>query len=92
MSVFEIVNLGRGKGRDVSFPAWTQSCVEDILTIKACILTESHLKTALEVVRDKPELRSVIPLLEEALIEVEVVRRTQVSSLATKTTRSWKLE
>ncbi|WP_162950310.1 hypothetical protein [Rhizobium jaguaris] len=57
------------------------------MTIKACILTESHLKTALEIVRDNPEFRSVMPLLEEALIEVEVVRRTRMSSLALKTAR-----
>jgi hypothetical protein len=47
------------------------------MTVSACILTERHLRTALEIVRDKPELRSVIPFLEEALLEVEALRQTQ---------------
>lgn len=45
--------------------------------MKACILTESHLKTVLLMAKGEPELKPVVPLLERALVEVEAVRRTQ---------------
>ncbi len=47
------------------------------MTMKACILTESHLKTVLLMAKGEPELKPVVPLLERALVEVEAVRRTQ---------------
>ncbi|TFE92281.1 hypothetical protein B5M44_26325 [Shinella sumterensis] len=50
---------------------------ENIMTMKACILAASHLKTVLEIARDNSQLHSALPLLEAALIEVESVRRTQ---------------
>lgn len=50
------------------------------MTMRACIMTESHLKTVLEMLRDKPELVSVRSLIEAALAEVEIVREAQTAA------------
>jgi hypothetical protein len=42
-------------------------------------MTESHLKTVLEMLRDKPELFSAKSLIEAALAEVETVRQNQAA-------------
>jgi len=49
------------------------------MTMRACIMTESHLKTVLEMLRDKPELFSAKSLIEAALAEVETVRQNQAA-------------
>jgi hypothetical protein len=51
--------------------------IENVMTMRACILTAVHLKTALEMAKDNPQLRSISPLLETALLEVEAIRHTQ---------------
>ena len=50
------------------------------MTMRACIMTESHLKTVLEMLRDKPELFSARSLIEAALAEVEIVRQNQAAA------------
>jgi len=50
------------------------------MTMRACIMTESHLKTVLEMLRDKPELFSAKSLIEAALAEVEIVRQNQAAA------------
>lgn len=47
------------------------------MTIRSCIYAESHLTATLEMVRDRPELQSIVPLLERALVEIGAVRQAQ---------------
>jgi len=57
-----------------------ETCKEDIMTMRACIMTESHLKTVLEMLRDKPELGAARSLVEAALTEVETVRQSHAAA------------
>jgi hypothetical protein len=51
--------------------------MEADMTIRSCIYAESHLTAVLEMMKDRPELHPIIPLLEKALAEVGAIKRTQ---------------
>lgn len=69
-----------GAGQDRGGIRHEGNCKEDIMTMRACIMTESHLKTVLEMLRDKPELGAARSLVEAALTEIEAVRRSHAAA------------